>query len=524
MLGTLTHTISSDISMANLEGRAVAIVNTVANNIERTIGEYKSALSYFCDDGEIIRMISDDMISETSRTDIYHRMYMLLAGKSSTVSMHLIKADGSFEISTTQVPEKYNIKSQGSWGIFRELKSSDGAVAYSNRYFSKSGRYYSFAVAHSIKSGDDIIAYAIIDIPEDVIRTAINTADSSIPIRYAVMDKNYYLLYDEIFNNNVFLNADFRSEMENAGNVRKLIFEEPKRLVTWITSEGRYPVTVLASIPLELVEMNNNYIMLTTVVIALVSILLCILLSLLFVRSLTRPMKAIVNTMNKVQSGDIDARVEHRGDDEFGYIGSSLNEMLDKLNELYKINLEKQNRLRLAEIKALYSQINPHFLYNTLDSVKWLAKLNGIDDIVQIVSKLGKLLKYSLNNKKDFVHVYEEVRIVESYISIQKIRYDDKFDATIDINEDIMSCKIPKFIIQPIIENAIIHGIEDKVGKAHLFIRGWPEDHKIFFEVKDDGVGMSEEKLNRIRGLMQSQGSGNTDKEGIGISNVDKRI
>lgn len=524
VLGTLTHFISSDISMSNLEKQAANIVDTVSSNIELTIAEYKLALSYFCGDSEIIEALSGS-ISEEISTVIYNKMFMLLAGKSSMVSMHLIKADGSFEISTSEIPKKYNVRNRGGWGIFRELGTSKDVVVYSNRYLMNNGKFNSIAIGQSIRKGDEIIAYAIIDIPEDVIKTATNLANSSISIRYAVMDKNYYLIYNEIFNNSIFLSNEFRSIMEGAGNDRGLVLEEPTRLITWASAEGQYPITVIASVPLELVKMNNNYIMVTTVVIAFVSILLCLILSLLLVSNLTRPMKAIVNTMNKVQNGDIDSRVELRGNDEFGYIGNSLNHMLDKLNELHRTDLEKQNRLRLSEIKALYAQINPHFLYNTLDSVKWLAKLNGIDEIVQIVSQLGKLLKYSINNKKDFVYVYEEVRLVESYISIQKIRYDDKFEANIDIDEEIMPCRIPKFIIQPIVENAIIHGIEDKVGKATLNIRGWLEDNKIFFEVKDDGVGMSEDKLRQIRDMMQyPETEKSRGKDSIGLSNVDKRI
>lgn len=522
VLGTLTYIISSNVSMRNVEYQAMKTVDNATSSLDRTIGEYESALSYFCADIETIKMISADQVTENSRTSIYQKMYILLAGKSTKVAMHLIKADDSFRLSTSVIPEVYNIKNHSNWGVFRKINASNDAVTYSNRYISKTGKSYSMAVAHSIKNDGNIIAYAIIDIPADVFKTALDAVNVSLPIRYAVVDENNYLLYDEIFSalNEIFLDTNLRNQMASEPS-RKLYLNNPQRFVTWNTTKGNYPLRVVSSIPVELVVINSNYIMVTTFSVAIAAILLCLILSPLIIRSLTRPLNSIVQTMNHVQGGDTEARVAVKNNDEFGFIGTRLNSMLDNLNELYATNLEKQNRLRLAELKALYSQINPHFLYNTLDSIKWLAKLNGVDDIVLIVSQLGRLLKNSIRNQKETVTVSEEMKLIESYLSIQKIRYSDKFDVDLQVEEDIMDSIVPKFIIQPIVENSIIHGIEDKLGKAHLTINGWSEDHKIIFEIKDDGVGISEEKLQQIQNSTSGQSPGS---DSIGIANVNKRI
>lgn len=523
LLGTLTYIISSNVSMRNVEYQAMSSVGNAASSLDRAIGEYKSALSYFCTDDEMIQMISKEKVTESSRTSIYQKMYILLAGKSTKVAMHLIKADGSFRLSTSVIPKVYDIKDHSDWGVFRKINLTDSTVTYSNRYVSQTGKSYSMAVAHSIKDHGEIIAYAIIDIPSDVFQTVLDAANVSLPIRYAVVDENNYLLYDEIFNSldETFLDTDFRNQITRSAQSRKLYLQDPQRFITWNTTTGDYPLRVISSIPVELVVLNSNYIMVTTFAVAIAAILLCLILSPVIIGSLTKPLNAIVHTMNKVQDGDTQARVAVKNDDEFGYIGKSLNAMLDNLNELFATNLEKQNRLRLAELKALYAQINPHFLYNTLDSIKWLAKLSGVDDIVLIVSQLGKLLKNSINNQKDSVRISEEINLIGNYLSIQKIRYSDKFDVDMQIEEAILDCIVPKFIIQPIVENAIIHGIEDKVGKAHLMIRGWHENNTIIFEVSDDGVGISGEKLDRIRKLTQAQAA---NGDSIGIANVDKRI
>ncbi len=523
ILGTLTYTISSRVSMNNLESQATDTIDKATASLERTIDEYKSAISYFCNDKEMIDMISADNVTEDSHTSIYQKMFIMMAGKPTTVAMHLIKADGTFSLSTSVIPEEYNVKNHSDWGVFRKLNKTDTTVVYSNRFVSQNGKNYCMAIAHNIRSNGKIIGYIIVDIPADVFRTALDAVNPSLPIKFTVTDENYYLLYDEMFlgKNQTFLDTDFRNRIVQSQQNRKLYLEDPQRFITWNTTNGRNSLLVLSAIPVELVVMSNNYIAITTFAVAIGAILLCLIILPFIIHSLTKPLNAIVGTMNRVQDGDTQARVVIKNDDEFGFIGTSLNSMLDNLNELFQTNLEKQNRLRLAELKALHAQINPHFLYNTLDSIKWLAKLNGVDDIVLIVSQLGRLLKNSINNQRDSVKISEEMALVESYLSIQKIRYGNKFDVDIQVDELIKQCVVPKLIIQPIVENAIIHGIEDKIGKAHLTIRAWKESNKIIFEVTDDGVGISEEDLANIQYKSQPENLGNNS---IGLANVDKRI
>ncbi len=522
VLGSLTYMISSRVSMGNLERQAIDTVNQASTGLERTLNEYMEAISYFCSDNEMIEMVSADKVTEKSRTSIYQKMYIMLAGKPTTVAMHLIKEDGTFRISTSKIPEVYDITDHKDWGVFRKLNEKDTVVSYSNRYVSESGKKYSMALAHNIKKKGKVIGYVIIDIPEDVFQTALDSVNLNLPIKYIVMDENYYLLYNEIFNdyNERFLDTDFRNSIVQSTQ-KKLYLKEPQRFITWSKTRGEQQLFVVSSVPVELVVINSNYIMVTTFAVVIGSILLCLVISPLIIRNLTKPLKSIVGTMKKVQNGDTKARVKIKNNDEFGFIGTNLNTMLDNLNDLFQTNLEKQNRLRLAELKALHSQINPHFLYNTLDSIKWMAKLNGVDDIVLIVSQLGKLLKNSIHNQKDSVEISEEMALVGSYLSIQKFRYSNKFDVDIDVDESIMHCVVPKLIIQPIVENAIIHGIEDKVGKAHLTIKGWKEDNKIIFEIIDNGVGISEEQLDKICNKVRQENMGN---DSIGLANVDKRI
>jgi two-component system sensor histidine kinase YesM len=159
-------------------------------------------------------------------------------------------------------------------------------------------------------------------------------------------------------------------------------------------------------------------------------------------------------------------------------------------------------------------------LYNTLDSIKWLAKLNGVNEISVIASKLGNLLKNSINNREDLVTVKESLFLIDSYLSIQKIRFHDKFEVEIDIDSAIMKCLIPKLVIQPVVENSIVHGIENKIGKGFLKIAGKRENDNIVFEIADDGIGISKQRLEELRSSVVEE----SVSESIALPNINNRI
>ncbi|WP_341877985.1 sensor histidine kinase [Defluviitalea saccharophila] len=518
----LAYTFSFQNFMVDLKRQSNTILENSIANLEQTIKEYEMAISYFSLDDEVIGILSSDEILEEKHTTLYQKMYILLAGKSASVTMHVVKADGTFNLSTSFLPDIYDVQDHPDWGIFRALNRSEGMIVYPNHFISPFGKTYCMTIAHNIKKDGKIIGYCMIDIPEEVFRTIFTSSGMMQSVSYTVIDKNYYILYDDIFNtNDKFLNSDLRNLLLSSRSTKSFDLEKPKRLVTWKEMKGDIPFIIISSVGVDLVVMNNNYIAITTLIVATVAILLCLGLSPVIVRALTRPLNQIVEVMKKVQQGDTTARVPVQKDDEFGFIADHFNMTLDKLNILYETNLEKQNRLRLSEIKALHAQINPHFLYNTLDSIKWLAKLNGVEDIVIMVSQLGRLLKNSINNQDDTIPIREEINLVKSYLSIQKIRYGDKFEVDIRVDEDIMDCVVPKFIIQPLVENAIIHGIENKIGNAKLVIKGTKEEDTIIFEIIDDGIGINEEDLGKLK---QADYEGDDHKESIGIKNVDKRI
>ena len=182
-----------------------------------------------------------------------------------------------------------------------------------------------------------------------------------------------------------------------------------------------------------------------------------------------------------------------------------------KVNEKHK---------RIAEIKTLQAQINPHFLSNTLNTVKWLANAQKADNIETLVSSLIKLLHVSMGKGGDYISIREEIEYIRSYIQIQEFRYFDKFEVIFNIEEDILDYKILKFILQPIIENSIIHGIGPMDQKGLISVKAYKSEEELFFSVTDNGAGICDDKIEQV---LKSNGSSSTFSR-IGIYNVNERI
>jgi len=222
--------------------------------------------------------------------------------------------------------------------------------------------------------------------------------------------------------------------------------------------------------------------------------------------------------MKKVEKGNFNISVEENWGGEIGVLYSSFNYMIKRINELiHEVYLSKIKE-KDAELKALQAQINPHFLYNTLDTVNWLAVKHNVPEISKIVNSLASILRYSINKGNDVTTVDKELKHVESYITIQKIRFKDKFEVSFNIDKRILHYKTIKLILQPLVENAIIHGIETYEGKGKILINGYLDGEKIVFEVINNGNPIDLDLVNKLLD------SPSEDKDSYGIQNVNERI
>ena len=254
---------------------------------------------------------------------------------------------------------------------------------------------------------------------------------------------------------------------------------------------------------------------------AIILVIVALLFSRFMARSITLPIQKLRDSMKKVQEGDFsvsDVVVDSKN--EIGSLTKSFDVMTHRIHELMEQNVHEQEEKRKSELKALQSQINPHFLYNTLDSIIWMAEGKKNEEVVLMTASLARLLRQSISNEDEVVPIANEVEYARGYLTIQKMRYKDKLEFQIEVDSSILYIPLIKLVLQPIIENAVYHGLKYKESKGLLIVKGFMKDGNAVLQVIDDGVGMDEETLAHI----YDKHKVNYHSNGVGVYNVQKRL
>jgi two-component system sensor histidine kinase YesM len=251
-----------------------------------------------------------------------------------------------------------------------------------------------------------------------------------------------------------------------------------------------------------------------------------VVLYIIISKSLINPITKLRDNMLLAEKGDLNARVNVTGHDEIAVLARQYNRMLSHIQKLIEENKLEQRNLQKAELKALQAQINPHFLYNTLDTVIWLAAANENDKLINVVDQLAVFFRLGLSNGVEWINVKKEIEHVKSYLSIQQVRYSDMLKYDIEIDPQIYCFTMLKMILQPIVENALYHGIKQNENGGAISIKGkLKNQNDIIFEISDTGVGIEENFLMDLMNSIQKNIDTYRDNEnGFGLYNVNRRI
>lgn len=304
------------------------------------------------------------------------------------------------------------------------------------------------------------------------------------------------------------------------------IWENDIQIVTSLVRETIFQYTYYEISELQQLRAEyQNFFMLTVWV--LLAAFTCILIVTIYVSyhiplSITRPIRKLSEVTDQVAKGNLDVRSNVEGGVEIRMLSNSLNTMIDKINELLEQVTKEQIRLRKTEFELLQSQINPHFLYNTLDAITWLAEAGEHKKVVSMVGSLSEFFRTALNQGKDIVTIGEELQHVRSYLEIEQVRYQDILRYEICVPEELNKYLIPKITIQPLVENALYHGIKNKRGPGRILIKA--EKKKDFFniQIEDDGIGIEKKRLEQVRTSIKDKVP--TGKDIYGLYNVNERI
>ena len=354
-----------------------------------------------------------------------------------------------------------------SWLVNRKFETCYLAVYYPSEI-------YSGLLSESI-TVDDSVSY-IINEREAVIATT-NEALSGL------YHLDYYDIQALLMASNSFVRQDV-----SGGSVYAAFY--------YIEETRWFVVTVLPE--RQLLHMANRT-FIRFVIICIVSLVLSILVAIVIAHSMTRRISKLSKQMSSVEEGAPVPMKEPRTRDEVGKLISSYNYMTREINDLMQQQKKTAEELRLAEFQSLQAQINPHFLYNTMDMIHWMSLQGRNEEVSEVVQNLSRFYKLTLSRKRDLSSIENELEHAQVYLQLMNMRYDDKIDLVVDVPNELLQYRIPKLTFQPILENSILHGILEKEEKSGtIVLTAWEEDGDIVILISDDGVGMTEDEIARI--------------------------
>ena len=275
------------------------------------------------------------------------------------------------------------------------------------------------------------------------------------------------------------------------------------------------PWKIIGLIPEKLIHVDHRYILLISIVAFFLCIIVCSLVWLYISSTIFLPLKKLSDTIKKIEKGDKELRAEVIYNDEIGILSSNFNTMLDRNEELYRTTLQKEIEIKETQYQMLQAQINPHFLYNTLSSIRWMAIMIKAENIKTAIDAFWSISKYNFSTQQKYIPINDEVEIVKRYLYLQQIAYKNVFDVEWDIDEDVYNFRCIKFFLQPILENSIKHGILEKKELGLIKINIYRSCGFIHFFIRDNGAGMSHEKKSEIL---------SSGKKPSGLSNVIYRL
>mgnify|MGYP000925101654 CR=1 FL=1 len=431
--------------------------------------------------------------------------YIYIIGKDGNVYFYGDKQN-------IEPPDKKYVESLRSsvpqWGSIK--KDDDG-----NAYILNGRKFYNFYTGQSI-------GYMVIYIKESSLFNMYNSMIKDWGYSFLVEHDRYIISYpdksiigDRIFDKDTFdfsQNEYYKILKYNGNNTIITMYDMGDDLKSLGIDWKMYSI-ISDGVLFKNIRRINIFAAVFQAIIIIFSLFLAYLLS----RNIIDPLSRLNKKLRTFGKNSADVSLFKLGNkDELWVIEKSFNDMVTRINDLIEQNKEAMERQRETELTALQAQINPHFIYNTLDTIGWMAKVQNQFDIESLVIALATFFRLCLHKGEKFITVNEEIKLVASYLNIQQVRFPGKFDVSYDVSDDIKNIKILKLILQPLVENAITHGLSEKRGKGHIQIRGYRTGDDITFEVYDDGIGFDPKMADNVA---KSYRGG-----GYGIKNVDERI
>jgi Predicted signal transduction protein with a C-terminal ATPase domain len=340
--------------------------------------------------------------------------------------------------------------------------------------------------------------------------------------RIVIADSKDNIIYDTVSSNiTKKLDSSLQNLLGEKINLNEKVYLNNTSIFINYAVSGFTNWKIINIIPVEKLNLNINRMKTVTTILTFTIIIIAFVLVLFISRQIAKPLKKLVLLLKLFEKGNFDVKIRPESRDEIGSLARAFNKMTIKVKRLIKEVYFDKLKQKELELQMLQNQINPHFLYNSLDSIHMMAEINEDYETSKMATALAKIFRYGISQTNVKVTVKEEIENLKEYIMLQQVRFEDIFSIQLDIDESLADHIIIKLILQPLLENAIYHGINSRGEKGFISISGYIENETLIFEVSDNGDGMDLEQLALLNGYINGL---NHSFKSIGLKNVNKRI
>ncbi len=496
-----------------LEEQAKVLIKSDGALVEKKMEEYRHTAYTLSTDENIVSALSDDVLSDSELTYIYNMMYTALSDALKNSDVHIVSKSGRIRVSSGIFPSEYDTRIQGAeWNrknIIAEATTRrdlgrQSLIFIGDHRINEDGEQILFSILRNVFSSDgEILGYVIIDVYTEAVIPELT--NGSIFRDVLLVDNSLYQAFS-LNHPNSYGSFDRFPFLTDEG-AKKYYYHFPS---------GTF--SIIGYIDTDIYRSNNDRMFLSVTLALLLGAVVSVILSIVFSHSISKRVNTLISNMKYIEEGNLNIYLGETGITEFDELSTSFNTMVTKIIYLIQSKSEEEAKAAEAERKALESQLNPHFIFNTLNTIKALAKLHGESEIYTISLQLGKLLRSSLKNHSSTCLLSESISLTESYLAIQKIRFSEKLSYSIN-TDGVMTDRImtPKLIIQPLVENAVVHGLEPQNSEVFIGITLSVSDGRLHITVEDDGAGMDLVPEFENPNLLK-------DTSHVGLYNIYKRL
>jgi two-component system sensor histidine kinase YesM len=471
------------------------------------------------------------------------------AARGSGLSYFLVGASGSPVYATRTMPPDFDPGAYGNWGVFRKARNAEGSAFGVRRRVADNGETVVIVAARAIRDpGGEILGFVLAELERPALVRAAKAEGGSLAADYELLSDSglvAFSLSDPAREGRFADEFAQRSTMGAPGGLAdpaptagsgagtaaadargRKATDEGQRTVGGFVARAYLPENLVG----ELTAAMRKASIMGLAACALLALGLAYAAS----RSVTGPILELSSAMRRLREGDLSIRLVPASEDELGELANSFNDTASEIDALMRETVEGQELLRAAELRSLAAQMNPHFLYNSLNSIRSLAKLDRNEEIVEIVAKLGKLLRASARNRAELSTVGAGLELVRCYLDVEKIRFGGRFSFSIEVPDGILDCELPSLVLEPLAENALTHGLECKGGPGRLGITGAVEEGSakegggrapgtIVIAFEDDGPGVESAMLDRLRDRL-AKAELLDDGSALGLAGTNRRL